>query len=96
MAGAAGQAGDTDSSRAPDLASGLQGSVGVHCDALLLVPQWRCISSFVFYISVEKQQSSTDTEDDISVTLLANLQEKQDSENRALSSHLPTQVTIVT
>ena len=36
----------------------------------------------------------TDIEDDISVTLLANLQEKQESENRALTSHLPTQVNI--
>ena len=31
-------AGDTDSSRAPGLASGLQGSVNVHHGALLLVP----------------------------------------------------------
>ena len=31
----------------------LQGSVGVHRGVLLLVPQWQCISSFVFYISVE-------------------------------------------
>ena len=52
MAGAASQAGDADSSRAPGLTSGLQGSVNVHRGALLLVPQWRCISSFVFYIFV--------------------------------------------
>ena len=39
MAGAASQAGDADSSRAPGLTSGLQGSVNVHCGALLLVPQ---------------------------------------------------------
>ena len=39
MAGAASQAGDTDSSRTPGLASGLQGSVNVHRGALLLVPQ---------------------------------------------------------
>ena len=39
MAGAAGQAGDADSSRAPGLNSGLQGSVNVHRGALLLVPQ---------------------------------------------------------
>ena len=54
MAGAASQAGDADSSssRAPGLTSGLQGSVNVHRGALLLVPQWRCISSFVFYIEV--------------------------------------------
>ena len=35
----------------PGLTSGLQGSVNVHRRALLLVPQWQCISSFVFYIS---------------------------------------------
>ena len=39
MAGAACQAGDADSSRAPDLTSVLQGSVNVHRGALLLVPQ---------------------------------------------------------
>ena len=39
MAGAASQAGDADSSRAPGRTSGLQGSVNVHCGALLLVPQ---------------------------------------------------------
>ena len=50
-AGLASQAGDADSSRAPDITSGLQGSVNVHRGALLLVPQWQCISSFVFYIS---------------------------------------------
>ena len=50
MAGAASQAGDADSSRAPGLTSGLQGSVNVHRGALLLIPQWQCISSFVFYI----------------------------------------------
>ena len=50
MAGAASQAGDADSSRAPGLTSGFQGSVNVHRGALLLVSQWRRISSFVFYI----------------------------------------------
>ena len=50
MAGAASQAGDADSSRAPDLTSGLQGSMNVHCGDLLLVPQLQWISSFVFYI----------------------------------------------
>ena len=50
MAGAASQAGDADSSRAPFLYSGLKGSVNVHRGALLFVPQWQCISSFVFYI----------------------------------------------
>ena len=49
MTGAASQAGDADSSRAPGLTSGLQGSVNVHRGALLLVPQRQCISSFVFY-----------------------------------------------
>ena len=34
----------------PGLTSGLQGSVNVHRGALLLVPQWQCISSLVFYI----------------------------------------------
>ena len=48
MAGAAIKARDADSFRAPDLTSGLQGSVNVHRGALLLVPQWQFISSFVF------------------------------------------------
>ena len=39
MAGAASQAGDADTSRAPGPASGFQGSVNVHRGALLLVPQ---------------------------------------------------------
>ena len=39
MAGAASQAGNADSSWAPGLTSGLQGSVNVHPRALLLVPQ---------------------------------------------------------
>ena len=52
MAGAASEAGDADSSRAPGLASGLQGSVNVHRGALLLVPLWQCISYFVFNIFV--------------------------------------------
>ena len=39
MAGAASQARDADSSRAPGLTSGLQGSVNVHRGDLLLVPQ---------------------------------------------------------
>ena len=54
MAGVASQAGDADSSRAPGLTSSLQGSVNVHRVALLLVPQWQCISSFVFYIQILK------------------------------------------
>ena len=50
----ASQAGDADSSRAPGLTSGLQGSVNVHRGTLWLVPQWQwqCISSFVFYTSI--------------------------------------------
>ena len=52
MAGAVSKAGDADSSRAPGLNSGLQGSVNVHRGALLLVPQWQCISSFVFYFFI--------------------------------------------
>ena len=39
IAGAASQAGDADSFRAPGLTSGLQGSVNVHIGALLFVPQ---------------------------------------------------------
>ena len=53
MAGAASQAGDADSSRAPGLTSGLQGSMNVHRSALLLVPQWQCISCFVFFIGMD-------------------------------------------
>ena len=60
MAGAASQAGDADSSRAPGLTSGLQGSVNVHRGALLLVPQWQCISSFVFYIKNSSQKPLKD------------------------------------
>ena len=51
MAGAASQAGDADSSRAPGLISGLQWSVNVYRGVLLLVPQYQYISSFLFYIS---------------------------------------------
>ena len=50
IAGAASQPGDADSSRLPCLTFGLQGSVNVNRGALLLVPQWRCISSFVLHI----------------------------------------------
>ena len=39
MAGTASQAGDADSSRAPGLTSGLQGSMNARRGALLLVPQ---------------------------------------------------------
>ena len=52
MAGAASQAGDADSSQAPGLTSGSQESVNVHRGALLFLPQWQCISSFVFYIDI--------------------------------------------
>ena len=50
IADVASQAGNADSSGAPGLISGLQGSVNVHRSVLLLVPQRQCISSFVFYI----------------------------------------------
>ena len=49
MVGAASRAGDADSSRAPCLTSGLQGSVNVHRGALLFVPQWHCISSCLLH-----------------------------------------------
>ena len=52
MAGTPSQAGDADSSRAPGLTSGFQGSMNVHRGTLLLVPQWQCIISYVFYIFV--------------------------------------------
>ena len=39
IAGAASQAGDADSSRAPGLTSGLQGSVNVYRGVILVVPQ---------------------------------------------------------
>ena len=52
MTDAVSKAGDADSSRAPGLTSGLQASVNVHRGALLLVPQWQCISSFVFRLVV--------------------------------------------
>ena len=60
MAGAASQAGDADSFRAPGLTSGLQGSVNVHRGALLLVSQIQCISSFVFYIDDVLSINNTD------------------------------------
>ena len=49
-AGGASKAGYADSSRAPGLTSGLQGPVNVQRGALLLVPQWQCVSSFVLNI----------------------------------------------
>ena len=55
MADAASQAGDADSSRSPGLTSDLRGSVNVHRGAVLLVPQWQFISSFVFYSMRNKQ-----------------------------------------
>ena len=39
MAGAASQAGDADSFRAPGRVSGFHGSMNVHCGTLLFVPQ---------------------------------------------------------
>ena len=50
MTSVASQAEDADSIRAPGLTSGLQGSVNVHRGALLLVPRWQRIGSYVFYI----------------------------------------------
>ena len=58
MTGAPSQAGDADSTRAPGLTSGLQGSVNVHRGALLLVPQWQCISSFVLVTWIPSQFQS--------------------------------------
>ena len=54
MSSAASQAGDADSSRAPGLTSGLQGSVNVHRGALLLVPvhQLFCILHFCYTCSL--------------------------------------------
>ena len=51
IAGAApaSQAADADSSREHGITSALDGSVNVHHGALLLVPQWQCISSLIFY-----------------------------------------------
>ena len=40
MAGAASQAGDADSSRAPGLAFGFHRFINAHRGTLLLVPQW--------------------------------------------------------
>ena len=53
MAGAASQAGDADSSRAPGLTSGLQGSVNVNRGALLLVPQDSASVLLYFTIAFE-------------------------------------------
>ena len=50
MAGASSQAGDADSSRAPGLTSGLQGSMNAYRSALLMVPQWQCNNSFVLHM----------------------------------------------
>ena len=46
MAGAASQAGDDDSSRAPGLTSGLQGSINFHCGATVTVHEFFCILHF--------------------------------------------------
>ena len=54
MAVVASQAVDADSSRVPGLTSGLQRSVDVHRGALLLVPQWQYISSFVIHIGIRE------------------------------------------
>ena len=49
MAGVASEAGDADSSRAPGLTSGLQGSVNVHRGAPFCI-EWQCA---YFYICVK-------------------------------------------
>ena len=46
MAGASSQAGDADSSRAPGLTSGLQGTLNVHRGALLFVPHAVTVHQF--------------------------------------------------
>ena len=51
IAVAASQAGDAGSSRAPGLISGFRGPWVSNRGAIFLVPQWQCISSFVFYIA---------------------------------------------
>ena len=51
MAGAASHGGDADSSRAPGLISGLQGSVNVHIGTLLLVPQTTVHQFFCILLS---------------------------------------------
>ena len=43
MAGAASQTGDADSYRAPGLTSGLQGSMNVHCGAIVGATAFICI-----------------------------------------------------
>ena len=65
MAGGARQAGDADSSWAPGLTSCLQGSMNVHRGALLLVSQWQCISSFVFYIMYFKIKKLCEMEENL-------------------------------
>ena len=72
MACAASQAGVADSSRAPGLTSGLQGSVNVHRGALMLVTQWQCISSFVFHNFWREEQNwkvSRDDRDNLAMTI---------------------------
>ena len=64
---AASQAGDADSSRAPGLTSVLQGSVNVHRGALLLVPQWQCISSFVFNMNVPAYEKGGDNKNGVHI-----------------------------
>ena len=76
MAGADSQAGDADSSRAPGLTSGLQGSVDVQRGALLLVPQWQCISSFVFYIDGAWKGWSTHSPSQVLLFLASFAQER--------------------
>ena len=50
MAGAASQAGDTESSRAPGLTSGLQVSMNAHGGALLLVFVFYAVAKIVMHV----------------------------------------------
>ena len=50
MAGAASQAGDADSSRAPGLTSGLQGSVNVHRGAYSIVSATVTVHQFFCFL----------------------------------------------
>ena len=47
MAGVASQEGDADSSRAPGLTSGFQGSIGVYFGNILFMSHSRCINTYI-------------------------------------------------
>ena len=51
---AASKTGEAVFSQAPDLTFSFQGSMNVHLGTPLLVPQWQCISSFIFMPPFEK------------------------------------------